>query len=218
VKVAYFRESDHAQTATSNILTLAVAAPTTPGTPGTPGTPETPTEPATPVKPTAPVGPLTDAQLAAADRGDVHAPDRAVTPGSMFDVELGAARANTWNQVWLQSDPLDLGWALADADGRISVALPADAPAGEHRLVVLAEDGSLVGWDDLTVLAAAGGVDPDGTVPVSAGGAVLDPATGELAYTGAEFAPAAIAALLLLAAGGSVMVLRRRRTDGDETV
>lgn len=236
VKTAYFRGTDHAQIAASNVITLSVVAATEPGdnetpAPGdgetpAPGDGETPKPgdgetPATPIKPTESFGPLSDAEIAAADRGEVQAPDYAVAPGATIELKLGATRAGTWNQVWLHSDPVDLGWALADADGTITVTVPSNAPAGAHRLVVLANDGSVVGWDDLTVLAVAGDAaaeTPAGD-PTAAAATAGDTsgATGELAFTGAELTPAAVGALLLLATGlGVMLVIRRRRAADDE--
>jgi len=220
VKIALFRESDHAQIATSNVLTLSVTADEAEQPVPGPGE-----EPVTPAMPTSPVGPLTDEQLAAAERGTVVAPDYAVAPGATFDVELGAARAGTWNQVWLHSEPLDLGWTLADADGTVSVTVPLEATAGDHVLVVLAEDGSVIGWDDLAVAALAAAPDAPaapGAVPAADGQAGAQPVRGtdgDLAFTGAELAPAVAAGLLLLVAGGAALALRRRRAgEADETV
>jgi hypothetical protein len=72
----------------------------------------------------------------------------------------------------------------------VSVTIPANTPFGAHRVVVLAEDGTLIGWDSITVTAAAGQT---------------------LASTGADTELPLRAALLLLIAGAGLMVLRRTR-------
>ncbi len=74
----------------------------------------------------------------------------------------------------------------------MTVAVPADVPAGQHRIAVAAFDGTVLGWTGITI----------------------DPATGSLAFTGAELGGGIAAALLLLAAGAGVLVARRRRTVG----
>ena len=75
------------------------------------------------------------------------------------------------------------------ADGTITVVVPADAPLGAHRLVVAVLDGTVLGWTEVTI----------------------DPATGELAFTGADLTAGITAALLLVASGAGVLVARRRR-------
>jgi hypothetical protein len=88
------------------------------------------------------------------------------------------------------STPTLLGTATVAADGAVTATIPTDAPAGEHRIVVTAEDGTVLGWTTITI----------------------DPVTGALAFTGAEgLGVGAVAAFLLLAAGAGVLVLRRRR-------
>ena len=93
--------------------------------------------------------------------------------------------------VWLFSDAVLLGTETVAADGTVRVTIPADASSGPHRLAVTAADGSLIGWTTITI----------------------DPATGQLAFTGAELGGGIAAALLLLAAGTGVLVARRRRVS-----
>ncbi len=91
--------------------------------------------------------------------------------------------------MWLYSDAVLLGTEVVAADGTVRVTIPAGTTTGSHRLAVTAADGSLVGWTDIRI----------------------DPATGELAFTGAELTGGLAAALLLLAAGTGLIVTRRRR-------
>ncbi|WFR67251.1 hypothetical protein P9139_01065 [Curtobacterium flaccumfaciens] len=92
--------------------------------------------------------------------------------------------------VWMFSTPTLLGTLTVAADGTVSVSIPSDAPAGQHRIVVTAADGTVLGWTTITI----------------------DPVTGELAFTGAAgLGACALAAFLLLAAGTGVLIVRRRR-------
>ncbi|MBA8988998.1 hypothetical protein FHW23_000230 [Curtobacterium pusillum] len=169
------------------------ATPTPTPTPGdgstpspTPGSGSTPTP--VPVSGTTPVAP-SETSLTEADRGTLTAPATA-RPGETITVGVGTRYAGDRVDVWLFSTPTLLGTVTVAADGTVSVTIPADAPAGEHRIVVTAADGTVIGWTTITI----------------------DPVTGELAFTGAEgLGAGALVALLLLAAGVGVLVLRRRR-------
>lgn len=173
--------------------------PTDPGTdPTDPGTDPTdpgpdPTTPTTPGSGTpAPVDPerLTDAT-----RGDVSAPTLAA-PGARIAVLVGAEHAGETVDVWLHSTPVHLGRVVVDAQGLVWVTLPADAPAGAHRIVVVAADGTLLGWDDITITAATAAA---GT---------------RLATTGAEAGAAMAAGLALVAAGAALVAARRSQRAG----
>ncbi|MFL0389306.1 lamin tail domain-containing protein [Curtobacterium sp. 179-B 9B NHS] len=158
--------------------------PTTPG-PTTPG----PTAPG-PAAPAAPVAPGVSA-LVDGNRGSVSAPSN-VRAGSSLTIDVGTRYAGERVAVWLFSEPRLLGTPVVAADGTVTVAVPTDVPAGQHRIAVAAFDGTVLGWTGITI----------------------DPATGSLAFTGAELGGGIAAALLLLAAGAGVLVARRRRTVG----
>ncbi|SDQ07557.1 Esterase-like activity of phytase [Curtobacterium sp. UNCCL20] len=157
----------------------------TPGGGGTTPTP-TPSAPA-PVVDTAPVAP-SESALTDANRGSVSAPASA-RPGETVTITVGTEHAGERVDVWMFSTPTLLGTVTVAADGSVSVRIPTDAPAGEHRLVVTAADGTILGWTTITI----------------------DPVTGALAFTGADLSAGIAAALLLLAAGIGVLVVRRRR-------
>jgi hypothetical protein len=90
-------------------------------------------------------------------------------------------------QVWLHSTPILLGRFTVSAAGTVKVTLPAGVPAGQHRLVVQALDGTLIGWVSLTVT--------------------------RLADTGSEIGgPLRLASVLLLLGAVAVAVTRRRRS------
>jgi hypothetical protein len=122
-----------------------------------------------------------------ATRGQVRVPASAA-PGGTITVTVGTAHAGETVDVWLHSAPVHLGRVVVATDGTVRVALPADAPAGAHRVAVVAADGTLIGWDDLRITGA-----------------------GRLAATGAEADAAAAAALALIAAGTALVAARRLR-------
>lgn len=90
-----------------------------------------------------------DAALTEASRGGVTVPGTAA-PGSKVKVSLPAEYVGIGVVAYLFSTPVSLGEHTVDAEGKISVTLPADA-AGEHKIAVYAADGTLVGWDDLRI-------------------------------------------------------------------
>jgi hypothetical protein len=154
--------------------------------------------------------PTDDSELVDATRGDVTAPARA-TPGQRIPVGLGAEGAGTDVRAWLHSTPALLAETTADANGEFAVTIPADAALGEHRLVVQAADGTLIGWAPLRLVAAEAGAGP-GTGSGGGTGGSAAPAGG-LARTGVDPIPAlwAAGALLGLGALAAGIAVRRRR-------
>ena len=166
-------------------------APTDPSDPAAPEIPEIPEAPAVPVLPgtSAPV-PVDPATMTETARGTVVAP-ASVAAGTRVAIAVGIAYAGQAVDVWLYSTPVHLGRVVVDAAGYAWVTLPVGTPTGTHRVAVAAADGSLIGWDDLTVTAA-----------LSAG-------STRLAATGAEPGGAVAVGLALLAVGVGLLVLRR---------
>lgn len=93
--------------------------------------------------------------------------------GQLIGVRLGADRAGEWVSAWLHSTPEWLGWQQVDTNGLALVRLPTAATVGEHKLVVKAQDGSLIGWAALRIVAP----------PVPGGGAVGGPPPAEAIST-----------------------------------
>ncbi len=178
-----------AQTSWSFVFT-DVSAPEEPGEPGDPGTPGQPGGPGTPSEPGLPStgAPAADA-LTDAVRGLVDAPDTAAA-GSTVTVQVGAKYAGLTVYGWLYSDPRALGSATVNLRGEAMFTIPADVPAGVHRIAVTLADGTLIGWDALRV-----------TAPASASGA--------LSATGGEVVGLGLALILLLL-GAAALLLRRR--------
>jgi len=177
--------------------------PTTPVTPTDPTTPVTPADPVTPVTPATPLTPLPGtgkpaapaantgattpvaaSAFTSAARGPVEAPSD-VSAGQTITIVVGTAHAGETVNIWLHSTPVLLGTAVVAADGTVRVMIPADAPAGAHRVAVLAADGTLIGWDNVRVAAA------------------------RLASTGTDLELPVTAALLLLLAGIGITLVRR---------
>jgi len=171
-------------------------APVDPTVPVVPVPTPAPTLPVSPVptpgRPTAPVvnvgasTPVAATAFTAPARGPVGAPSDA-RAGQAVTITVGVAYAGQTVNVWLHSTPVLLGTALVAADGTVRVVIPTDAPAGAHRIAVLAADGTLVGWDDITVAAA------------------------RLAETGTDLELPVTGALLLLLAGATLTMVRRMR-------
>lgn len=144
--------------------------PTDPGGPGDPEDPQ----------------PVPDDELDGAPRGGVSVDPSTASSGQQVIVTVGTAHAGELVRVWLHSTPLLLGTYTVSEAGTVTVVLPTGLPAGDHRLVVQALDGTLIGWAPLTIAA--------------------------LATTGSELAlPLGGAALVLVLLGGLGIVLTRRR-------
>ena len=92
-----------------------------------------------------------EAELSEENRGGVLVRDTA-TQGAEIKVTVPADHAGTEVIAYLFSSPVALGAHTVGEDGSFSVTLPADA-LGAHRVAVYADDGTLIGWDDLTIKA-----------------------------------------------------------------
>jgi LPXTG-motif cell wall-anchored protein len=144
----------------------------------------------------------------------------AVEPGSVKQngtAVITGLKAGAWYFVTAFSDPVQLGWFRANADGEISLSLGGVVP-GDHRLAVQDVDGELVGWAAVTVTAVEGAV-PGGGNETVAGGVVATAGTTPsraarsqtLPNTGLEVGGwIALSGVLLLA--GAVLTIARRRT------
>lgn len=166
--------------------------------PELPVTPELPPAPELPITDGGGTPPLavtggdpSEADLTEQSRGSVEVLTTAVAGGAVT-VDVGRAYAGERVDAFLFSDPVHLGTFTVASDGTIRVTLPGDI-TGQHRLAVYAADGTIIGWDDITIAEA--GVSGD----------------GELAATGNDLPVAAAlgsaGALLLL---GAALTLRSR--------
>lgn len=129
-----------------------------------------------------------EAELTDANRGTITVPSSA-TPGQQITVGFGPGQDGNLMNVWIFSIPRQIG-AVTVMSGKATVTIPEDTTLGEHRIVVYDADGALLGWDDLSVVAAGGG--------------------DELSGTGADVAGGVAGALLLVSLGGILLAVRRR--------
>lgn len=146
--------------------------------------------------------PPADALIVPGSRGPVVAPSSA-KPGDDVTVALGAEYAGQYVDLWLHSDPIYLDLVQVGADGTVRVSLPSTAPAGQHRMIVADDIGTLIGWDDISLAAADPGT---GTNDVPRGATGLDEGG-----TTSPWWPAATLAGGLVLGGG--LALRKREAQ-----
>lgn len=132
--------------------------------------------------------PPAESSLTDGTRGSVTAPEE-TAPGSSVVVTVGGSYAGQSVNGWLFSTPTSLGSATVSAEGTVTFTIPSSVPAGAHRLALTASDGSLIGWDNITVAKASA-------------------TTETLAETGGEILPPLAVAMALLLAGASLMLVR----------
>ena len=172
-------------------------APTTAPTPApttapTPAPTPTPTVPAATAPGTAPTA-APESALTNALRDKISTNASRYAAGSAITITAGSQHAGTFVSAWVRSTPVNLGgWLQVSTAGTVTTALPKDLAAGTHRIIVQDAAGAVIGWTEITIVAA-------GTA-----------ATGTLANTGVDSTPALGGALLLLLLGA--LLLRRRRS------
>lgn len=161
--------------------------------------------PIDPIDPTdPPIGGVTDAagidSLTAELEGLISLSDGTVSPGQSIEVFVGAQYAGERVYAFLYSMPMALGSSIVSAAGTVQVLIPANAPAGAHRLAIQDASGAVIGWANITIASS-----------VTAGDGAGD-AGSTLAKTGSELAPLLIGAMLLLTLGGALVLARGRRS------
>lgn len=142
-------------------------------------------------------------ELSDSTRGQVEILTDPAVAGQDIEALIGGDAAGENTRVWLFSEPADLGTATADADGVITVTLPADS-AGEHRFAVYTPEGEIIGWTEITVSEAD-------TARPGAGPTTSGSASTGLASTGATIGAILLGALTLLGLGALVLHSSRRR-------
>lgn len=90
-------------------------------------------------------GPVPDSALTPQEEGDIQAP-ATVPAGAEFLVFVGREFAGETVFVYLHSTPIFLGEFVVRDDGTILVQAPPGV-TGLHRVVVLDENGEVIGWD-----------------------------------------------------------------------
>lgn len=154
-------------TPTPTTTPTATPTPTPTGEPTATPTPEPTGEPtgeptATPT-PTISATPPSEGDLTPALE-DLVTGAATVTAGQTIVVDVGTGRAGQSVDAWIFSVPRHLGTSVVTAAGTITVTIPSDLPAGQHRLAVTDASGSVIGWYSLTVTAAPGGLSTTGGV------------------------------------------------------
>ncbi len=174
LRVQYDADAPYSDVITAKRVTITEATTPTPTpTPSPTVTPEPTASPdptLTPAPTTSPtIAPApTESALTDALRGGITAPDVA-DAGSTITVKVGPARSGQSVTGWLFSQPRTLGTATVAANGDIRLTIPADAPAGSHRIAVTDAAGVLIGWEPIEIRQPGGALASTGSVlPVSA--------------------------------------------------
>lgn len=134
-----------------------------------------------------------------------------VEQGGQFTVSGFGFAANETVRIELHSEPMSLGTARADAAGAFSadVTVAADAPVGEHTVVVTGTASELAAQASLTVTAASDGAQqPDGADGDGDGATGADQEGLSTTGPSVNWLIAFAGALLLI--GAVVLVVRRR--------
>ena len=147
----------------------------------------------------------------------------AVAHGSLLT--LKGLTPNSSYRVVLHSTPVDLGLMTADSQGVIALEIPAELPAGNHR-VALSSNGEFAGWQAFSVEApvtvlgsAATAATPDAQALPEGTSAAVSAANEEsqLAATGLnswQLLTAVLGALLVMAGTAAILTVRRRTLQG----
>ncbi|MBT1174200.1 LPXTG cell wall anchor domain-containing protein [Bifidobacterium sp. LC6] len=161
-------------------------------------------------------GPVSSDQLTDANKNGVVADnDGKVTAGSTYRVyvdslqDTAACKALTAKNSYcywtgyiystpkqLSSDDGKASTVRVDKDGKayVEYQIPSDTVTGEHKIALYDNDGNLLGWVPVTVVAGQNNSNQQ-----------------KLANTGSSVFVIAFAAVALLIAGASVMIYRRRQ-------
>ena len=149
-----------------------------------------------------------DSELTADLENAITVAPNPFAPGDTVTITLPAGHEGDAVYVFAFSEPTALWSATVSGAARSTMVTPSSVPLGALRVAVYAADGTLLGWQSVTVATAtpANPADP-GAAPggSSQGGALAS--TGGL--IGVSVALAAFAAALV---GGGLWLVRRRRT------
>lgn len=155
-----------------------------------------------------------DTDLTDALQGEISVDPSRFAPGTTVTVTLPAGHEGATVYGYLFSTPVALGSAVV-ADGTVQLTVPASTAFGEHRFALYAADGTVIGWDTVTVIdPAAGGAAGGGTGAGAGAGTDVD---GSLATTGgaADWLLLWIALGAAAVAGGVTLALRRMRVSAE---
>ena len=149
-----------------------------------------------------------DSELTADLENAITVAPNPFAPGDTVTITLPAGHEGDAVYVFAFSEPTALGSATVSGAARITMVTPSSVPLGAHRVAVYAADGTLLGWQSVTVATAtpANPADPGAAPGGSSQG-------GDLASTGGLIGVSvALAAFAAALAGGGLWLVRRRRT------
>ncbi|WP_282851838.1 hypothetical protein [Gulosibacter sediminis] len=92
--------------------------------------------------------------------GGIEAPGT-VAPGDTIIVSVPEAKIGSTVTAVAFSEPQELGDLTITEDSTVALEVPADFPEGDHRLAIYDDEGEILGWQDVTVAAAADEPEPD---------------------------------------------------------
>lgn len=91
------------------------------------------------------VPPTDDSALNSSNKGNVALTMGTSTNGLLALTVSGLTPGGEY-EIVLHSDPMNLGKFIANANGEITVEVPAELPAGDHKIAVY-QNGNLLGWE-----------------------------------------------------------------------
>ncbi|MDR0626124.1 MAG: polysaccharide lyase family 7 protein [Bifidobacteriaceae bacterium] len=172
----------------------------------TPGPTERATDEPTEPAPT----PMGESELTDDRRGGVNVPVSA-NPGQRIVVAV-PGQVGSKARFWLHSTPVSLGSFALNQSGQVTLTIPQDAALGEHKIVVQALDGALVGWAWIRLEAPNSGqtaASPAAGAPVDSSAAT---AKGPLPVTGGgDWLPLFVGLAMTLVGLGVVAASSTRR-------
>ena len=165
-----------------------------------------------------------ETDLDASLEGKVTVTPNPFSAGDTLTITLPAGYEGQTGYAFAFSTPTALGSAAIGADATMRVSTPASLAVGEHRIAVYTATGTVLGWQRVTVQAAA--VEEPVTIPIGTpinGGTALPtgnqtsalPSTGvsALAVTGVSIFGVLLLAVGALIVGGILRTRQARRTS-----
>ena len=105
-----------------------------------------------PVPPAAAPTPASSRALTKALKNTIATDQRVYHAGDTVTISVGASHAAEFVSAWVRSTPVNLGgWLTVDAQGTVTVTLPADLRPGNHDIVVQDASGAVIGWSEIKV-------------------------------------------------------------------
>ncbi len=131
-------------------------------------------------------------------------------PGESISIALpeGFEGRNTF--AFAFSTPIAIGEGTVTGDATVRMTTSTSVPAGQHRVALYTDDGELIGWTTVQIVAPVEPPVGGGTGDQGAGDPGTDTAQGALAMTG-TIVPVAVIALAFGAILAGALTVRARR-------